>query len=291
MHLTFSFTLPLTLSLILSLTLSFASASSHPGIQFDRILIIPLENTDYDSALRDPYLSSLATRGLLFTNYLATTHPSQPNYLVMASGTTGNVTDDDPHMVYERNIVDILEEYGVSWRAYMENYPGGCSNVTQTPDGLYQRKHNPFISFHSVIDNPERCARIVNATEFERDVENNCMPEYAFYTPNMHNDGHDSNVSVASAWLERFLEPKFRDPKFMQGRMLVVVTFDEREDYDGEENKVWTVMVGSAVRKHGKKVHQRWGHEGLIELVVKNWRLRGVLGKEEGERVGRVYLG
>jgi hypothetical protein len=44
-----------------------------------------------------PYINSLATSGALFTNSFAVTHPSQPNYLALFSGSTQGVTDDNSH--------------------------------------------------------------------------------------------------------------------------------------------------------------------------------------------------
>lgn len=53
------------------------------GKYFDRVVIIVFENQDYDVAAKDKYLSTLTSKykGMALTNYLATTHPSQPNYV------------------------------------------------------------------------------------------------------------------------------------------------------------------------------------------------------------------
>jgi hypothetical protein len=36
--------------------------------------------------------------------------------------------------------------------------------------GTYYRKHNPLISFNSIRNNATRCAKIVNADEFDTDL-------------------------------------------------------------------------------------------------------------------------
>src|SRR5579862_2196828 len=61
---------------------------------FSKIMIVVLENTDYDDALEQPFLASLAKRGMLLTNFTAETHPSQPNYIALVSGSTYDVTSD-----------------------------------------------------------------------------------------------------------------------------------------------------------------------------------------------------
>jgi hypothetical protein len=47
--------------------------------------------------MKDSYLSTLATvhNGTLLTNYLAITHPSQPNYIAMIGGSTLGITNDN----------------------------------------------------------------------------------------------------------------------------------------------------------------------------------------------------
>ncbi|RKP23582.1 hypothetical protein SYNPS1DRAFT_30661 [Syncephalis pseudoplumigaleata] len=129
----------------------------------------------------------------------------------------------------------------------MEKYPGNCFAGTRTSDKLYYRKHNPFISANNIRENPERCAKIVNADEIEADLDNGSLPQFSFYTPDMNNDGHDTSLDYAANWLQGFLEPKLARKDFMDGETLVIVTFDEN-DYILEDNLVWTGLIGSGVQ-------------------------------------------
>src|SRR5258708_25414066 len=54
---------------------------------FDRVLIIVLENADYEVAVRDKNLAELATQGASFSNFHSLLHPSYPNYLAMVAAT------------------------------------------------------------------------------------------------------------------------------------------------------------------------------------------------------------
>lgn len=65
-------------------TSSNASSSIKKGKYFDRVVIIVMENQDFDVANKDRFLQGLNKEygnGIMLTNYLATTHPSQPNYV------------------------------------------------------------------------------------------------------------------------------------------------------------------------------------------------------------------
>lgn len=65
-----------------------------------------------------------------YSNYDATTHPSQGNYIAVVSGSTQNTIFDDllvfenpPVPASTRTIVDLLESKGISWASYAENQP------------------------------------------------------------------------------------------------------------------------------------------------------------------------
>src|ERR1700749_5143878 len=64
----------------------------------DHVLIVFMENKDTDEVIGSssaPWLNSLAHSGANFTNAHAETHPSQPNYIALFSGSTQGVTDND----------------------------------------------------------------------------------------------------------------------------------------------------------------------------------------------------
>jgi hypothetical protein len=60
------------------------TSSIKKGKYFDRVVIVVMENQNYDVAYKNKFLKSLHQtykNGIMLTNYLATTHPSQPNYV------------------------------------------------------------------------------------------------------------------------------------------------------------------------------------------------------------------
>ena len=65
----------------------------------------------------------------------------------------------------------------------------------------YANKHNPFVYFHSIIDDRARCdAHVVNLDLLAADLADPARtPNYAFITPNLCNDGHDDPCVDGSA--------------------------------------------------------------------------------------------
>ena len=66
--------------------LSFAQNASTgtrpapPPKHFDHVLIVVLENQNYESAIRNDLLKSLARKGAIFSNFGNLYHYSYPNY-------------------------------------------------------------------------------------------------------------------------------------------------------------------------------------------------------------------
>jgi hypothetical protein len=139
---------------------------------FDRIFIIMLENELESTVRQDPFMLELESQGVRLSDYHGVAHPSQPNYLAMLAGVP-IVADDTCQDIDRTNLVDLLEAKGVSWRAYLEDLPEGQKSVCISDDGLYFRKHNPFVSFDNIRNNAERLAKIVNASRLKEDLQAN----------------------------------------------------------------------------------------------------------------------
>ncbi len=125
-----------------------------------------------------------------------------------------------------------------------------------TPADQYTSRHNPFVWFHSVIDNAAECdANVVplgtlaaNGTpsptgHLAQDLRSETTtPRFGFITPNLCNDGHDGTCAGqnsaggqaggligADDFLRAWMPLILGSPAYKHGDMLVVVTFDEAD--------------------------------------------------------------
>jgi len=224
--------------------------------------------------------SNMAKRGVSLTNYYAVTHPSQPNYFSQVAGEYFNWNSDDDKDLNTTFLVDLLEAKGISWKAYQESFPAPCYSSTL---GSYYRKHNPFISFASVRLNPQRCAKIVNASQLDDDLASGNLPQYSYYTPNINNDGHDSGLVFAGHYLTAFLEPRL--PKFPPGT-IIVITWDEDDYLDS--NHIYTAVIGSMI-KPGTTDNTAYTHYSLLRTVEDNFQL-GSLNKNDAKANGYQFF-
>lgn len=235
------------------------------------VMTIILENESRSNVMQDNYFGvELPSKGYLLTNMNGITHPSQPNYIAMVSGDTHNVINDSVYDLNVRSIADILEEKGLTWKSYQENYPAdGACHTDKIIGGAhsYARKHNPFMSFVNINRNATRCSKhIVNSSDLDADATSRLLPHYMFYTPNLIHDGHDSNIPTCSKWLKDFLEPKLVDPVF--SNTLFWITFDESDGFiPGTPNPIYGILVGAGIKGRGLMDSTSYNHYNLLATV------------------------
>jgi phosphatidylinositol-3-phosphatase len=160
--------------------------------------------------------------------------------------------------VYPANVKtlpDQLEPAGLTWKGYMEDLdrnptrddPQTCTagrigQADQTEHAAsgdqYAAKHDPFVYFHTILDNPTRCAaHIVGLNELRGDLRRLATtPNYSFITPNLCNDGHDLRCADGETGglvgINRFLKkwvPVITRSAAFRKDGLLIITFDESD--------------------------------------------------------------
>jgi hypothetical protein len=259
------------------LSLFGLNAQANSPLHFKKVLVIVLENTDYKIALKQPYLSQLIQQGAVFKNFSAESHPSLPNYVAMISGHTMGIRDDDDYILKSDHLGNLLEKKGLTWKNYAEDYPGNCFKGSTF--ALFARKHVPFLSFENVLNDPKECANVVSSDQFQKDVDAGTLPTFSMYTPNLNNDGHNTDTAFADRWLKKEFGAKFSDPKFLKD-LLVVITFDESLDYRGP-NQILTIFLGSGVQP-SSVVTKATNHYDVLRTIEDNFEL-GNLGRGDAK--------
>ena len=243
---------------------------------------------------------TLPAQGALLENYYATGHASNDNYISLISGQPPNAQNqaDCPQFdnftgalmlsngvesgtgcVYPAEVASIgtqLSALKLTWKAYEEDmgndpnreaaacgHPAvGSTDETQKAvagDG-YATRHDPFVYFHSVIDEQAFCENHVVAlgspagampatalrgeTGLATDLAAaSRTPRFSYVTPNLCNDGHDfpctNQASGASALadIDSFLEtwvPKITSSQAYREGGLLEVVFDEASNSETE---------------------------------------------------------
>lgn len=229
----------------------------------DHVLIVVFENKSASSILGTPdapYLTSLARTGASFTDAHAETHPSQPNYLALFSGSTQGVTDDTcPLTLTGDNLAAQLLAAGKTFAGYSEDLPTTGSTVCEA--GGYRRKHNPWVDFSGL-------PKDVNQPYTAMPDDYAELPTVSVVVPNLCHDMHDCNVETGDRWAGEQL------PAYVEWarshNSLLVVTFDESEG-GSADNHIATFLVGPMVQ--AGDAPQQIDHYSILRTVEEMYGL------------------
>lgn len=258
-------------------------AHADPMPHYSHVVLIILENHSTDEIIGEntaaPELSRLANEYGLATNYYAIAHPSEPNYVAMLGGDTFGIADDDAfyckpglvdwgcpkssragyvdHTVDAPSLAAQLESHGLTWRGYFEEIPEPGSReyrwpspqrpAAGKPDFLYAVKHNGFMTFKSVQDDPQRAQKIVGFDALDHDIAAGTLPNFVYVVPDQCNDmhglhGHDvpadctgktsaGLIGRADRTVAKIVDSIMASPMWSAAdNNAIVVTFDENDD-------------------------------------------------------------
>ena len=210
-----------------------------------------------------PYINSLIAGGAYFSAYDSITHPSQPNYLALFSGSTQGVIDDEllPSQLPGPDLGSQVIAAGKSFTGYSEDLPavgsldetGGAIDPFGSP--VYARKHNPWSDFS---DLPGSTNQPFSA--FPADFTQ--LPTLSFVVPNLMNDMHDGTVNQGDTWLQNNLGAYAQWAKTHNS--LLVVTWDE-DDGTSQGNVIPTIVYGQSVQPG--RYSESTGPYGLLRTI------------------------
>jgi PKD repeat protein len=170
------------------------------------VVTVVLENAERSAVLQSgPYETHLAATYAQASAYYAACHPSAPNYLSMTSGQTLQCGSDSWNVYSSTNVADLVERAGETWGAYMESMPTPCDTSNTV---LYAVRHDPFVYYSDIVHNTTRCdSHVLSLSAWNSSVASGNIPNYAFISPNVKDDGHDTGVAYADNWLHGWLAP------------------------------------------------------------------------------------
>lgn len=227
------------------------------------VTIVLMENKDYDLVVGSPHApyfnKTLVPQGVLLRNSHAVSHPSEPNYLALFSGSTQGI-HGDPCPVYfsTANLASELIADGKTFAGYSESMPRdgykGCYH------GLYDRNHNPWVEFKNV---PASDNLVYHGFRSK-------VASFVWITPNLCHDTHNCTVKVGDAWLSKNLPPIIAWDKMHDG--LLILTWDEAAPDNTGKNHIPTVLVGPMIRT-GIKDTQDVNDYSVVRTIEKIFSL------------------
>ncbi|MGN6609353.1 MAG: alkaline phosphatase family protein [Jatrophihabitans sp.] len=234
-----------------------ATSASSALPHFAHVVVVVMENHGYSQVVGSrnaPFVNGLIRSGVLLTRSYGVTHPSEPNYLALFSGSTHGLASDTCPLTYRgANLATVLAARHLHFAGYSEGLPRQGS--TACSSGSYARKHNPWSDFTTV-------PATANRTFAQFPTDFTTLPQVAFVVPDLEHDMHDGTVRQGDAWLAAHLGGYARWARTHDS--LLVVTYDEDERAEG--NRIPTVLAGAHLRA-GARTGQHVDHFGLLRTI------------------------
>lgn len=270
---------------IAALAAAFGLVPAMAGAQdvmprYAHIIVVIEENHTADEIIGNaaaPNINRLAKQYGYASQFYAERHPSEPNYVAIVGGDTFGIADDDAyyckprmsdwgcpksdsagyvdHTVTAPGLMDQLTARGLRWKGYFESIPTAGSLAYRwpsakepapgKPDALYASKHNGFMNFRSVQQDPSRAEKIVPLDALDKDIADDKLPAYAQVVPNQCDDMHGLHganvppdcetsaglITRGDTMVGALVEKIMRSPTWKgAGNTAIVITFDENDD-------------------------------------------------------------
>lgn len=242
-----------------------AAATTPPSTdgvpQFGNVFVIIGENTELSALTKNnaPYLlGTIEPNSAWLTNYWATTHYSEANYVAMTSGQfTPCEQKDGPIASCHQNVANLFNQldqtYGSgAWQSWMESMPSACDTANAGGDKTlnhYAPKHNPALIYDNVAgtwsgttltpsteclsqDIPAGTTGPDDMSAFNSALQSGAVSRFNFIVPNECEDGHSNcspsgnEVAQFDAFLQREV-PLITQSSAWGPTSALFITFDE----------------------------------------------------------------
>jgi phosphatidylinositol-3-phosphatase len=241
-----------------------ASATTPPSTdnvpQFGNVFVIIGENTELSALTKNnaPYLlGTVRPQSAWLTNYWATTHYSESNYVAMTSGQFTPCEQKDGSIASchqpVANLFNQLDTFGTGgWTSWMESMPSACYTASAGGDPTlnhYAPKHNPALIYDGVAgawsgttltpsaeclhqDIPAGTTGPNDMSALNAHLAAGSVSRFNFIVPNECEDGHSNckpsgnEVGQFDAFLRREVPLITGSPAFGSNGVLFI-TFDE----------------------------------------------------------------
>lgn len=222
-----------------------------------------------------------------------------------------------------KTLANQLSAAGLTWKGYMEDMgndparesstcghpPLNAQDLTQkaeapsaaNPEGdMYATRHDPFMYFHAVIDQPFCKSNVVNLRQLTADLRSiDTTPNFSFITPNLCDDGHDSpcanggpgGLKSIDVFLRKWVPVILNSPAYKKDG-LIVINFDEGGTGKIEQTDAGTVatVYGEFCCRQQEGPNLGWKYPRTVTKTSHGKRVSKKTLNYGGDRTGALLL-
>jgi phospholipase C len=235
-----------------------------------------------------PYMWNIADEYVLYDRFFSSAAGgSRANHMFWVTATIGNpVKDAVPEGGYGDlpTIFDRLEEKGVSWKFYVQNYDPTINlrtkevNVAPRPQTVWV----PLLNYARYLDSPNLFSKIVPLDEYFVDLENGTLPAVSFIVPSGASEHPPGSVRSGQRFVKNLITQLMRSSSWDTSAF--VWTYDDwggwydhvrppQVDEFGYGFRVPALLV-SPYAKRGYVDNTTLDFTSLLRFIEDNWGLQ-----------------
>lgn len=235
-----------------------------------------------------PYYWNLADRFVLFDQYFSSVqsqfNATNRNQMHWVAGISVRSQRIPPRGYGNlRTIFDRLEERGISWKFYVEDYKPDVTYRSRVPNEALPRQivKVPVLNIARFIDDPVLSKRIVDLEEYYKDLQNGTLPAVSYIVANGASEPTPKSLSLGQRHLKTIVQELMRSSSWNSSALLW--THDQSGGwYDHVKPPVVDefglglrvpAMLISPYAWAGKVDNTVLEHNSILKFIEYNWDL------------------
>jgi len=223
---------------------------------------------------------------VLFDRFFSSDHGgSFANHMYWVSATPGVSRGSEVGYDKIPTIFDRLEEQGISWKFYVQNYDPQITYRTLSQfsgNRASQVIWVPLLNIDRFLDDPKLSSHIVDLGEYYKDLENGTLPAVAYIAPSGASEHPPGSLRSGQKFVKSLIQALMRSDSWDKSAFLLLY-----DDWGGWYDHVPPPQVdenGYGMRVPGVLVsaYARRGHIDSTELdftsvpkfIEENWNLK-----------------
>jgi phospholipase C len=232
-----------------------------------------------------PYYWNLVDEYVLFDHMFSSDHGgSFANHMFWVSGQQGGSRLSEEGYDHVQTIFDRLEERGISWKFYVQNYDPGINYRTSeqiSGNRASQVIWVPILNMARFLDDPELSSHIVDLSEYYKDLENGTLPAVAYIAPAGASEHPPGSIRSGQKFVKGLIQALMRSSSWDSSAFMVMYDdwggwYDHvvppQVDKFGYGMRVPAFMV-SAYAKRGHIEKTVLDFTSVMKFIEENWDL------------------
>ena len=232
-----------------------------------------------------PYYWNIADEYVLFDRFFQSAAAgSVQNHMYWVSGQPGSTRDAIPSGGFQEveTIFDRLEERGISWKFYIQNFDPTITYRTRfdvPPNRSAQVVWAPVLAMDRFIDDPKFADHIVDMDEYFRDIEEGTLPAVSYLVPSGASEHPPGSIAAGERFVRTLIVALQRSEFWSTSAFLW--TYDDwggfydhvpppQIDEFGYGFRVPALLV-SAYARRGHVDHTTLDFTSVLAFIEENW--------------------